>query len=294
MHRLIKAEIYKLFKGRTFKILCLIACLIAMLVIGESFIDSKSRFMDSLGNIPQEQKIEQTKAFIKSSKEAPAVSLGKLGFSTNGAENPFDITPIEVFHTSFGVGVVEILISILVASMFAKEYSERTIKNTLAYGNKREQFYISKLIAIVIGIAIIVGIMVFIPTVVTTFTKGWIGNFKLSHLLEIIRTYLGAIVIYTAITSILMLIATLVKSSGATIGISVALFIFIPTFLSFNYGISEGFDKLYELTIFYNTVLVTAIKSTSTDIIKAISIGATTLLISGVVGVTVFKKQDIK
>ncbi len=294
MRRLIKAEIYKLFKGKTFKILCVIATLLAVLVIGASTIMTKEKFMDNLGDIPKEQKIQQAEAFIKSSQEAPLVNPGQLGLNTNGAENPFDINPIEVFHTSFGVGVVEILISVLVASMFAKEYSQRTIKNTLAYGKKREAFYVAKLIAIVTGIAIIVAIMVLIPTVVTTFTKGWIGNFEFGHILEILRTYLGAMILYTAIASILMLVVVLVKSSGATIGISVALFIFVPTFLAFSYGQYGWFDKLYELTIFYNTALVTAIKSTSTDIIKAVSVGLTTLLLSGLVGITIFKKQDIK
>ncbi|MGL5694451.1 MAG: ABC transporter permease subunit [Peptostreptococcaceae bacterium] len=294
MRRLIKAEIYKLFKGKTFKILCSIATLLAVLVTVSSFTMTEERFMDGLGNISQEEKINSAKAFIESSKEAPIVNPGQLGLNTNGAENPFDVTPIEVFHVSFGVGVVEILISILVASMFAKEYSERTIKNTLAYGKKREAFYVAKLIAIVFGIAIIVGIMVLIPTIATTFIKGWIGNFELSHLIEIVRTYFGAMILYTAITSILMLIVTIVKSSGATIGISVALFIFMPTFLAFSYGQYDWFDKLYELTIFYNTALVTAIKSSSSDMLKAVSVGMITLLASGILGITIFKKQDIK
>lgn len=294
MLRLIKAEIYKLFKGKTFKILCLVATLLAILVIVMPRIMTEEKFMDDLGNIPTEQKIEQANTYIQSSQESPVVSPGQLGFNTTGAENPFDMTPIELFHTSFGVGIVEILISILVASMFAKEYSERTIKNTLAYGKKREYFYIAKLISIVIGIAIIVSIMVLTPTVVTVLTKGWIGNFEVSHLLEIIGTYLGAMVLYAAIISILMLFVTILKSGGATIGISIALFIFVPTFLAFIYGSYEWFDKLYELSLFYNTALVTAIKASSADILKAVSVGITTLLISSIIGITIFKKQDIK
>lgn len=294
MLRLIKAETYKLFKGKTFKILCAISILLAMLTSGVSSIMTEEKFMDDLGDIPKEQKIEQVNAFIKSYQEAPVVNPGQLGLNPNGAENPFDMNPIEVFHISFGVGIVEILIGILVASMFAKEYSERTIKNTLAYGNKREQFYMAKLIAIIMGIAIIVGIMVLIPTIATTFSKNWVSNFEIKHVFEILKTYLGAMILYTAITSILMLVVVLVKSSGATIGISVALFIFIPTFLAFSYGQYDWFDKLYELTIFYNTALVTATKATSADILKAVSVGLVTLLLSGLAGMTIFKRQDIK
>lgn len=294
MRRLIKAEIYKLFKGKTFKILCAVAMILAAVVTYESCFMTEESYMNTLGDISIEEKLEKVEAMKQRSQESPLVQPGQLGINTGGSEDPFDVTPMEVFHISFGVGVVEILISILVAFMFAKEYSQRTIKNTLAYGKKREAFYISKLIAIVVGISIIVAIMVLIPTVVTTFTKGWIGNFEFSHILEILRTYLGAMILYTAIASILMLVVVLVKSSGATIGISVAMFIFVPTFLAFSYGQYDWFDKLYELTIFYNTALVTAIKSTSGDILKAVSVGLTTLLLSSLVGITIFKKQDIK
>ena len=71
------------------------------------------------------------------------------------AKDIMNPTAIEVYHSSFGSGVIEILIGILVAALMAKEYSQGTIKNFLAYGKKREEFYLAKFIAIVVGIAII-------------------------------------------------------------------------------------------------------------------------------------------
>lgn len=294
MLRMIKAEVYKLIKSKAFRILCGVAFGLVILIASFSSFMTEDRYFDTLGDIPQEEKYKLAEEMKTSSQDGPIVVPGQLGFNTNGAKDPLNVTPVEVFHVSFGVGVVEILISVLVASMFAKEYSAGTLKNTLAYGKKREQFYISKLIAILIGVAIIVSILVITPTIITIFSKDWIGQFKLTHLIEIVRTFAGAMILYTAIASILMLIVTMVKSNGATISISVLLFIFVPTFLAFNYGRYDWFDKLYELTIFYNTSLATAIKASSTDVLRASVVGICTLLVALLAGISIFKKQDIK
>ena len=50
------------------------------------------------------------------------ISPGSLGFHTNGAKDPSE-TAVEAFH-SFGSGIMEILIAVLVGTMVAKEYSE--------------------------------------------------------------------------------------------------------------------------------------------------------------------------
>ena len=39
-------------------------------------------------------------------------------------QRPFNITAVEAFHSSFGSGIMEILIAVLVGTMVAKEYSE--------------------------------------------------------------------------------------------------------------------------------------------------------------------------
>lgn len=294
MLRMIKAEIYKLFKSKAFKVLCGITILLIVVIVSVTSFMTKERYLETLGNIPEEEKIIQVEAIIRDAQEGDVVIPGQLGFNSNGTKDPFNVTPIEVFHTSFGIGVVEILISVLVASMFAKEYSSGTLKNTLAYGKKRYQFYIAKLISITIGISIIVALLVTIPTIITIFTKDWIGNFEISHLVEIMKTYLSAMVLYTGIISIIMLIVTIVKSKATTIAISVLVFIFVPTSLAFRYGRGDWFDKLYELSIFYNTALATAIKSTNENLLQAIAIGLLTLVVCTLLGIKVFEKQDIK
>lgn len=108
------------------------------------------------------------------------------------------------------------------------------------------------------------------------------------------ETFLGAVIVFGAVAAIIMVISSLVKSNGATIGISVALFILLPTMASFLYGAYDWFDKIYELSLFYNSALVTAIKASLQDVIRSMVIGVVTMAIALVAGITIFRGQDIK
>lgn len=293
MYRLIKAELFKLFKNKTFKVLCIVAIILSIIVIAMASIITEDFLLKALGDIPQEQKMIQLEQIRGASSEA-IFTPGQLGFHVSGAKDMFNITTIELFHTAFGVGVIEILIGVLVAAFLAKEYSEGTIKNILAYGKKREHYYIAKWIAITVGTAIIMAILVGLSTSVNVIINGWGEPFEIIQLVAMLKTFGAAIIVNSAIVVIVMLVATLVKSNGATIGISVAIFIAIPLFTSFLYGKFDWFDKLYELTIFYNTAVVTSINGAEADIFKSIMIAVVTLVVGLGCGITVFKRQDIK
>lgn len=294
MLRLMKAELYKLFKGRAFKTLCVVAVVLGILLVGITSIITEDFLMDSLGDVPQAQK-EQMLTDLKSMGSSDSVVVaGQLGYNTNGVKDMFKVTGQEVFHVAFGSGIAEVLIAILVASMMAKEYTQGTIKNTLAYGKRREHFYLAKLLAIAIGVAIILAIMTIIPTIIITIKNGWGGSFEMSQLLNIIGVYLGATVVYSAIAAVIMLLATILKSNGATIGISIGIFVFVPTILGFLYGKLDWFDAIYEKTLFYNSALATSLLATSKDVVTATAIGAITLVIAAICAIVIFKKQDIK
>lgn len=290
MIRMLKAEWYKMSKSTGFKVLCIIALMLGLLngvissIIDEDFV---SKAAESQG-----VSMQQIESYDNGSEQV--VVPGNIGFNSIGAEDPFNIKSTEVFHMSFGSGVMETLIAVIVGIMVAKEYSEGTIKNTLAYGKKRTTFYIAKFINIVLGSSIIMAIMTVVSTVGNTIIKGWGEEFKISQLVEMARTFAGAVIVFAAVAAVIMFIATLVKSNGATIGISVAIFILLPTIISFLYGSYDWFDTIFELSLYYNAALVTAIKSSASDILRAVTISIVTMIIALGGGIAVFKAQDIK
>ena len=293
MLKAIQAELYKLFKNRTFKVLIFVTVLLSSMTIVMCSSVFEQILSDSLGNMPEDQKqalIEQTESISESDS---VVTPGQLGVHLE-AKDIMNPTAIEVYHSSFGSGVIEILIGILVAALMAKEYSQGTIKNFLAYGKKREEFYLAKFIAIVVGVAIILEIITILPTIASTIMNGWGQAFEFSQLLGMIKTFVASLIASSAVAALAMVIATLVKSNGATIGITVAIFIGVPTFVGFLYGIYPWFDRVYEVLPFYNSALASSIKAGNGDLIRSVVIALITISISLFAGIKIFKAQDIK
>ena len=293
MLKAIQAELYKLFKNRTFRVLVVVSLLLSTLTIVMCSPVFDQILNDSLGDMPQEQKDALMKQMTSMSDSDAIVTPGNLGIHLN-AKDVMNPTSIEVYHASFGSGVMEILIGILVAALIAKEYSQGTIKNFLAYGKRREEFYISKFIAMVVAIAIISAIMTILPTIAVTIMNGWGQEFEFSQVLGMIKTFGVSVVASSAVAALAMVIATLVKSNGATIGITVAIFIGVPTFAGFLYGIYPWFDRVYEVLPFYNSALATSIKAGNGDLLRSLAIALATIAISLFAGIRIFKAQDIK
>jgi len=293
MLKAIQAELYKLFKNRTFKVLIFVGILLSTVIIFMCSSVFEQILNDSLGNLPEDQKQMFIEQMTNISDSDAIVIPGQLGVNLQ-AKDMMNPTALEVYHSSFGSGVIEILIGILVAALMAKEYSQGTIKNFLAYGKRREEFYLAKFTAIVVAIAIILVVIAILPTIVVTIINGWGQTFEFSQLLGMIKTFISSVVASSAVAAIAMVIATLVKSNGATIGITVAIFIGVPTFAGFLYGIYPWFDRVYEVLPFYNSALATSIKAGNGDLFRSLIISVVTITISLFAGIRIFKAQDIK
>ena len=293
MLKAIQAELYKLFKNRTFKVLICVTVLLSTLTVVMCSSVFEKILNDSLGNMPQDQKEVLMEQLTSMSESEAIVTPGKLGIQLQ-AKDMMNPTSIEVYHASFGSGVIEIIIGILVGALIAKEYSQGTIKNFLAYGKRREEFYLAKFVSMVIAVTIILAVMTILPTIVVTLMNGWGKAFEISQLLGMIKTFVASVIAGSAVASLAMIIATLVKSNGATIGITVAIFIGIPTLAGFLYGIYPWFDRVYEVLPFYNSALATSIKAGNGDLLRSVIISLVTIAISLFVGIKIFKSQDIK
>ena len=293
MLKAIQAELYKLFKNRTFKVLICVAVLLSTLTVVMCSSVFEKILNDSLGNMPQDQKEVLMEQLTSMSESEAIVTPGQLGIQLQ-AKDMMNPTSIEVYHASFGSGVIEIIIGILVGALIAKEYSQGTIKNFLAYGKRREEFYLAKFVSMVIAVTIILAVMTILPTIVVTLMNGWGQAFEISQLLGMIKTFVASVIAGSAVAALAMIIATLVKGNGATIGITVAIFIGIPTLARFLYGIYSWFDRVYEVLPFYNSALATSIKAGNGDLLISVIISLVTIAISLFVGIKIFKSQDIK
>lgn len=290
MLRLLKAELFKLFKNKTFIVLCLICLLLAGVMSFLSTDIASNMLQDSLAEMPQEMSAMLEQQIVGNES---IVTPGQMGFHL-AAENPFSPTAIEIFHAAFGSGVIEVLIGILMSAILVREYTQGTIKNTLAYGKKRRSFYLAKFFAAVLGVSILLAILTIIPTIVCTILQGWGVEFEFSQILSLVATFLGAIVTTSSVVGIIMIIAIATQSNAAVIGAGIGLFTLLPNIIGFFYGKYDWFDKIFELTPSYTVAASTSVYATSSDLTKVVIIGAITTIIALFIGVRTFEKQDVK
>lgn len=298
MLRLLKAELFKLRKSKPFMVLCIIAVVIACInIVGTKLVSSESFLRASLPGMTEQQKDNYIKGMQTMPDNTDEKSSGnvRIGVHVNG-KDMFHPTGRTVFYSSFGSGLIEILLAVLVGAMVAKEYSSGTIKNTLAYGKKRWQYYVSKVIGNTIGGTILLAIMVGIATIVGCILFGWGGLFTFNDFTSMSRTILGSIVMILTVSSLLVLVATLTKSNGGTIAIGIVVLVIAQPILAQIYSLRviKWLDPIYKISISHNWATILNSSSTNGDIFKSVSIGIIMSVIASLAGVALIRKQDIK
>lgn len=284
MFRMIKAELFKLYKNKTFRVLCIISLVFSVLMI----VTTTDFFMNM---IEEEMKVfspEQQAEILKQATSQEIVSPGNIGFNMSMYR-----TPLDIFYSSFGSGFMEILIGVLVGGFLSKEYSEGTMKNVLAYGKSRMSFYLAKFFTLVVAIFVLTLVLVGVSTIGACILHGWDG-FQIADLGKMIFSFLASVIASSAVAAIVMIIAALVKGNGATIGITIMIFVLIPSIIGFLYGRYPSFDAFYEVLPFYNNAVATSQIAEVNDLVKSIFISLVTILGSLAIGINIFKKQDIK
>lgn len=294
MRRFVKAELFKLYKNRTFRVLCIVSFVVALFSLSMlKLVTSESFMKNSLKGMTQEQQQQFMNQMKGVNSSNGKIQPGSLGVHVE-SKDMFHPTGDEIFHSSFGSGIIEIFLAILIGAVVAKEYTSGTIKNSIAYGKRREYYYLSKIVSVSVGLVILLAIQVAVITAGFCITSGWGGIFTLAELFKMIGVFAAAVIVGMGTASLLILLSTLLKSSGATIGIGIGVFSILPVITAFLYGKYSWFDRIYDCTVGYNWMLVTSVKATSGDILKAAVAGLITLIISTAFGIVVFKKQDIK
>lgn len=184
---------------------------------------------------------------------------------------------------------IPLLQSIFITMLITNEYSTGTIKDSVSLGYNRIKVYLSKLITISIATFIMMFIAIFFIGITSIFVFGIYGNFTFFDLLLMIRMFLIHGLLYTSYASIFILIAYLIKNIGATMAFS----IFFSLILG-SLGTLLGSSSIGRALLLMNFSPTGVPHPQIIDIIIAILVALSYLIICSVIGIYLFKKQDIK
>lgn len=280
MQNLLKSDFYKLFKMKSFYVCAIIAAAMAAI----------SMFLDSqLNNMMQSMPDTIGMMII----ESQTVTLKSI--------LPTMISPLSDYF---------ILVIIGVCLFITIEYNAGTLKNIAARGFKREYIFLSKLIVCIVE-AFIITLCFAVSCVIFGLMFLPIGNFGDGYFAELFTIYGVDVLILIGYVSLIAMITYLIRTNGGTIAITLCAHYLAPIIISMINAITIMNDtsnsdlrkmvsytnNQYGQVAYYwiGTLGGTVSESYHNGTIYIpILVALAYIVVSGVIGMLVFKKRDIK
>jgi len=255
MRNLIKAELFKLQRNKTFWVLCLtitgLSALLHYLIIIGWWQTSESAF-------------------------------DKVGLSELNALSTFTL-PL----------LFNLIVSSLAGFFISIEFSQSgVIKNQVISGSKRSHILMAKFLVFSLGAIIVTIVIPLVTGIIEVILLGH-GDILSSPNMLYLGRVLGLFILqFLGYTAFIMLLAIITEDSGKTIIFSVLFTIMM--YAAEKLPKSPFINMLYENSIFHQFSSVFKYKITNDEIMQSILIALVTLFIITICGVFVFKRKEIK
>ncbi len=268
MSTLLKADCYKMFRQRSFYI-CLIVCVI-LAVIQVFSVDYSSTILLSMSAAdPSMAEIAAPYTTLSASAQL------KGTFSLNGI----------------------LFAAIFIPLFVSSEFRSGTVKNTLAKGFSRTQYFFSKWIVSLIFSIVVVLLYSAAATVTGTFLWGF-GSVDAGYYSDIVQFVLLQILVNAAFASLFLMFSFLIRSTGGAIALNVCVLQFASLAVSLiemllywctgqDFPITNGW-------LATNVTQLITDPLTTTLAMQAIIVSLAYLLVCTGIGLVSFVKRDVK
>lgn len=280
MYHILKAEIGKLFRSRTFLICCIIAVVMSVITLASYEMMSEVYTPEVVENFNQQTATD--------SGVSVQVSEG-LDFSFLK-----NLSGISVLEMSFSGNVLTTLLAVLVSIFVCSEFSGGAIKNIASRGFSRTKIYTAKYIVCAIGgtfLAVIVLITMFLGGTLLWGVGETGGDFT-SNLL----TFLGIqFLLNAALSGLMVFVSMAVRNTGGSIAINVCIILFASMIFSLvDLVINSEKIKVADYWIGNIIVNISSLSIPSELLEKGLVVGILTIVVTYIAGATQFKLADIK
>ncbi|WMJ24410.1 ABC transporter permease subunit [Paludicola sp. MB14-C6] len=275
MINLLRSELYKLFKSKSFYICCFI-CVIATIVVAFTY--------NFLQNNMSPEMLEQMNNAAISDKSSITSPNSLFTQKFNG----------QLFLSqSFTGNTLQIILAVFVSLFVSSEFTTGTIKNIVAKGFTRFNVYFAKLI--IVWVASILMMLIIPLTAVSIGTILWGFGNAASDLTKNIVVFFGLqILLCLALSSLFVTISVVVRSNGASIAINVCIIAFSSILTALLDAILPEGKTISQYWIQNNIIDVSSFGLTAKQITRSLIISSSYLLICVLGGFFIFQKKDIK
>ena len=273
MGKLIKAELIRLSKNRTFTV-----CMIISLLLGV--------LMAMLYNYAWQNS--------RASIQTVTAIITQYGMDTKIIDEAFGMIPRDNLWAYINIllsdGSIVYITAVAVSSFAAAEYSMGTLKNTISRGYSRLAVYSSKLTTSLICTYALSFSYVLGGSIVGVINYGFGSTIGIEKMLAVISAY---ICLFGAMGILYFVFAILCKKSGAAIAVSIVVPLFVASIFAILTMAWNGF-KDYSKYWLLNMIVSVQEYILSGEAWLPFVCAAIYFVLSMVIGFAVFKRQDIK
>jgi len=186
-----------------------------------------------------------------------------------------------------------LIVSTLAGFYISTDFSQNsTIKNQIISGNKRTRIFIAKFLVFSFGSILITVVIPLLTAMIIIILFGYGDIFTFSNLLYLGKAYSLFLLHFLSFTAIVLLIAIVTEDSGKTILFT--LLFSIVMFAIEKLNTVRFIKKLYENTIFSQFSEVFKVTMTNGELIKSIFIGVLSLIVVILCGVVTINRKEVK
>ena len=239
MVNIIKAELYRLIRGRGFKflIISILATATIFFTLGKTSTD-RDNVINAYKNqesVNIEKLLEDLNKPLDISKyegfDIAASSFGAIGVFMQPRNGVFNVDALDYFNASIGTGIFDIIVLAICNIIFIGDYKNKSYKNIISYGITKSQYYLAKYVTTCIIIFFSLLILRSSQTLVASFLYGYHDGFSNAIFSEMILKFIATFIVYCALASIYMAFSCFIKNKEYFISIVTGLFIVGPVIL---------------------------------------------------------------
>lgn len=185
------------------------------------------------------------------------------------------------------------IVSTLAGFFIATEFTQNNaIKNEMISGNKRSQIFIAKYCVFTVGAQITTIVLPLVSAIVVVKLVGTNDVLSAESLIYLGKSYSLFTIHFLSFTAIVLLFAIWTEDSGRTILFTLVLS--IAMFLVEKFVTNEFVKTIYEHTFFYQFTESFKYTMTDGEIVKSIVIGVVSFILIMLFGIVTFHKKEVK
>jgi ABC-2 type transport system permease protein len=184
---------------------------------------------------------------------------------------------------------VPLLQSIFITMLITTEYATGTIKDPVSLGFSRSKIYLSKLSMVSLATIFMLLLAIIVSGLTSILVFGFYGTFTFLDMLLFIRMFLIQIVLYTAYASLFLLISFLIKNIGGTMAFTIIFSLVLGSLASM-----VGNSLIGRILLIMNFSPTALPHPSQTDLMLAMVVAISYLILTTGIGLYIFNKRDIK